>query len=243
VSEEEDKSDKTAEGSPKSEDEPPASAPAPSETAAPPESASDKKDAPSEKRVEKSSSPKHGYGFLAVSSAIMLALDLGTKEWAANRLEGKNVEPIVVIEGIEALGKTFALHFDLAKNPGGAWGVLGKQPDWVRLPFFFLISALAVVFIVSLYRKLEERQWALRWALPLVLGGALGNLVDRIRHQHVIDFIDAFYIEGGKATHWPTFNVADIWIVAGVILMGIDWFTPKAKPRKVEREPAPAAGD
>ncbi len=239
MSEEEDKSDKAREAPPESED-----VPAPSEAAS-------KKDAPSDKTAEKATDVsvgeptpgKPGYGFLAVASAIMLALDLGTKEWAATRLEGKNVEPIVVIEGIEALGKTFALHFDLAKNPGGAWGVLGKQPDWVRLPFFFLISALAVVFIVSLYRKLEPRQWALRWALPLVLGGALGNLVDRIRHQHVIDFIDAFYIEGGKATHWPTFNVADIWIVAGVILMGVDWFSPKAKPRKVEREPAAAAGD
>ena len=70
----------------------------------------------------------------------------------------------------------------------------------------------------------------MKWALPLVLGGALGNLADRIRHQHVIDFIDWYYVNGeGKAVHWPTFNVADIWIVAGVILMGIDMFTPRRK--------------
>jgi signal peptidase II len=194
-------------------------------------------DTPSEEAPKGEPPPtKVKYAFLAISSAIMLALDLGTKEWAAKRLEGKNVEPIKVIEGIEVGGTTLALHFDLAKNKGGAWGILGDQADYVRLPFFFLISALAVVFIVSLYRKLEPHQWALKWALPLVLGGALGNLVDRIRHQYVIDFIDAFWIKGGEADHWPTFNVADIWIVAGVILMMIDWFTPRTKVKKATTE-------
>lgn len=188
---------------------------------------------------------KPSYVFLGVWSAVMLVADLGTKEWAATRLEGPRVDPIKVIEGIQVGSRTFALHFDLAKNKGGAWGVLGEQPDYVRLPFFFIISALAVVFIVGLYRKLEPRQWALKWALPLVLAGALGNLVDRIRHQHVIDFIDAFVIKDGKASHWPTFNVADIWIVAGVILMGIDWFTPSKTLKKPNREEraVSAAGD
>jgi signal peptidase II len=190
----------------------------------------------SESSSEKASTPpaslpKPNYTFLAVASAIGLVADLGTKEWAAKRLEDPMAPPIKVIEGIEIAGTTYALHFDLAKNKGGAWGVLGEQPDYVRLPFFFIISALAVVFIVGLYRKLEPHQWALKWALPLVLAGAIGNLVDRIRHQHVIDFIDAFMIKEGRASHWPTFNVADIWIVAGVILMGIDWFTPNRTPK------------
>ncbi|MBL8744258.1 MAG: signal peptidase II [Myxococcales bacterium] len=165
--------------------------------------------------------PKPNYLFLVITSFLFLVADLGSKEWAAKRLEGPNAK-IVVIDGYWA--------FDLAKNKGGAWGIFGNQPDYVRLPFFFLISAVAVVFIVSLYKKLEKRQVALKWALPLVLGGALGNLADRIRHQHVIDFIDWYYVNAdGKATHWPTFNVADVWIVAGVILMGIDMFTPRRK--------------
>lgn len=182
--------------------------------------------------VEPAEAPKPDYKFLGIVSAIMLAADLVTKEWAANRLADPKAEPIKVIEGINLGSTKYALHFDLAKNKGGAWGVLGEQPDYVRLPFFFIISALAVVFIVGLYRKLEPRQWALKWALPLVLAGALGNLVDRIRHQHVIDFIDAFFVKNNKASHWPTFNVADIWIVAGVILMAIDWFTPAKKPTR-----------
>lgn len=169
--------------------------------------------------------PPPNYLFLVGMSVIFLALDLLSKEWAVRALEGPANKKIVVIDGFWA--------FDLAKNKGGAWGILGDQPDFVRLPFFFVISAVAVVFIVSLFRKLEKRQTALKWALPLVLGGAIGNLVDRVRHQHVIDFIDWHY----KDNHWPTFNIADVWIVAGVILMGIDMFTPRTRlPRA-----APAA--
>ncbi len=165
--------------------------------------------------------PAPNYIFLAVLSLLFLVADLWSKAWAAKALEGGHDKKIVVIEGF--------WNFDLAKNRGGAWGLLGDQPDNVRLPFFFAISAVAVVFIVSLYRKLEPRQTALKWALPLVLGGALGNLHDRIRHQHVIDFIDWYVTIGGKETHWPTFNIADVWIVAGVGLMVVDMFTPRRK--------------
>jgi signal peptidase II len=69
--------------------------------------------------------------------------------------------------------------------------------------------------------------------LPLVLGGALGNLVDRIRYSHVIDFIHAHAKWAGKDHSWPTFNVADIAICVGVGLMAIDMFAgnkPKPKP-------------
>jgi len=182
--------------------------------------------------------PTPNYLFLVGMSVIFLALDLLSKEWAVRTLEAPENRKIVVIEGFWA--------FDLAKNKGGAWGILGDQPDFVRLPFFFVISAVAVVFIISLYRKLEKRQTALKWALPLVLGGALGNLADRVRHQHVIDFIDWHY----KTSHWPTFNIADVWIVSGVILMGIDMFTPRTRlPRaapaalRAKAKPASPSGE
>jgi signal peptidase II len=63
--------------------------------------------------------------------------------------------------------------------------------------------------------------------LPLVLGGALGNVFDRIRYGHVIDFIDIHVLIKGREHHWPTFNVADIAICVGVGLMAIDMFTAK----------------
>jgi signal peptidase II len=119
--------------------------------------------------------------------------------------------------------------FRFARNRGGAWGLLGDQPESIRRPFFLAISILAIFFIVSLYRKLTQPQLALRWGLPLVLGGALGNLVNRIQYNYVVDFIDLSY----QGHHWPTFNVADIAIVAGVVLMAIDMFTPRRETTKI----------
>lgn len=160
---------------------------------------------------------KPDYVFLAWTSVVFLVADLGTKEWATLTLTDRQ-GPIVVIPGL--------LQLQLAHNRGGAWSLLADQPDGVRLPFFFAVSAAAAIFILSLYRKLEPHQKALKWALPLVLGGAIGNLVDRIRYEHVVDFIDPYH-------YWPTFNVADIWIVAGVALMAIDMFTPRPKAARV----------
>lgn len=166
------------------------------------------------------------YVFLAIVSLISLAADLGTKAWAVARLApSQSLDPdqtshlsrrIVVIKD--------HLSFVLAKNMGGAWGILQDESEALRRPFFLVISAVAVVFILSLYRKLEPRQWALRWGLPLVLGGALGNLIDRIRYAYVVDFIQ---IRLTPTFVWPTFNVADVAIVVGVGLMAIDMFTSR----------------
>jgi signal peptidase II len=188
------------------------------------------------------------YVFLAIVAVVSLVLDLGTKHWAKVRLdEAKSVA--------ERHIDVFANHlaFTFAKNRGGAWGLFQDQPESIRRPFFLAISFLAIAFIVSLYRKLTPRQWALKWGLPLVLGGALGNLVNRIQYNYVVDFIDyrADWVRSlngllarlsspdGAALHasdhWPTFNIADVAIVAGVILMAVDMFTPTPK-----RAPVPA---
>ena len=154
--------------------------------------------------------------FLALVSFVTLVADIGTKVWAERRLEAPDayLHPLEVIPGY--------LGFVLAKNRGGAWGLLQGTPEMVRRPFFLFVSGLAIIFIVSLYRRLAPSQRALRWGLPLVLGGALGNLVDRIRYSWVIDFIDAHLRWGGREHHWPTFNVADIAICVGVGLMALD---------------------
>jgi lipoprotein signal peptidase len=167
------------------------------------------------------------YLFLAIVSTLALVADLASKLWAERRLEGSDAyfHPVELIKG--------HLDFVLAKNRGGAWGLLQDTPEYVRRPFFLLVSALAITFIVSLYRRLAPGQHALRWGLPLVLGGALGNLVDRIRYSHVIDFIHAHAKWGGRDHSWPTFNVADIAICVGVGLMAIDMFG-KTKPKPTD---------
>lgn len=167
--------------------------------------------------------PKPKYAFLAIASLLFFAADAVSK-WLVVTYD-KQTKPRPTTDGWH-----LRLNNVEGGNPGGAWGIFGDKPDYIRLPFFFLISAVAVVFVVSLYRKLEPKQHALKWALPLLLGGALGNLVDRIRHKSVIDFIEFSITKAGADSfRWPTFNVADIWICVGVILMAIDMFTPRKK--------------
>jgi signal peptidase II len=153
-----------------------------------------------------------------------LAADLGSKTWAEHRLDG--------YPGIVEIWKNH-LALILARNRGGAWGLLQSTSENVRRPFFLLVSVAAIAFIMTLYRRLQPHQRALQWGLPLVLGGALGNVFDRIRYGHVIDFIDAHVGEH----HWPTFNVADIAICVGVGLMAIDMFTSKRGRSSVRRAP------
>ncbi len=149
------------------------------------------------------------------------------------------------------------LAFVLAKNRGGAWGLLQGTSEGVRRPFFLLVSVAAIAFIMTLYRKLTPKQHALKWGLPLVLGGALGNVFDRIRYGHVIDFIDfradwirklneliaKYYPQHVVTDHWPTFNVADIAICIGVVLMAVDMFTAKRGKRPIVVDDAAAAVD
>lgn len=179
------------------------------------------------------------YAFLAVVSLVSLAADFGTKWWARTRLDAGVLWDERRIDVIKD-----HLAFTFARNKGGAWGLLQDENDAIRKPFFLLISIAAIAFIFSLYRKLAPTQLALKWGLPLVLGGALGNLVDRVRYGHVVDFIDvrASWIKAinslftaGASDHWPTFNLADVAICVGVGLMAVDMFTSR------KRKSAPAA--
>ncbi|MBS2015770.1 MAG: signal peptidase II [Deltaproteobacteria bacterium] len=176
--------------------------------------------------------PRPSPTFLAVVSVVSLAADIVTKLWAEKKLEGYPGYVNVIDNH---------LMFVLAKNKGGAWGLLQGQSENVRRPFFLLVSVAAIAFIVTLYRRLQPRQHALKWGLPLVLGGALGNVFDRIRYGFVIDFIDyrsewikklneliqKKYPAHIVTDHWPTFNVADIAICVGVALMAVDMLTSR----------------
>jgi signal peptidase II len=101
------------------------------------------------------------------------------------------------------------------ENPGAAFSFLAGASEKVRVPFFHLISIAAIAFILGYYRKLSDSQRYLQVALALVLGGAIGNAIDRILHGYVIDFIDW---HAGSA-YWPTFNVADSGITVGLAML------------------------
>jgi len=99
-------------------------------------------------------------------------------------------------------------------NPGGAFGFLAGMSAEVRSLLFVAVSLLAAGLIVYFYWQTPLRQRVLAFGLALVLGGAVGNLVDRIRFGIVVDFLDV-YIED---LHWPAFNVADSAITVGVFI-------------------------
>jgi signal peptidase II len=173
--------------------------------------------------------------FFGAIAALSLIADVTSKAWAEIVLSKRTLlDPAIILIPDH-------LSLTLAYNKGGAWGLLQNSSEVVRRPFFLLVSGLAIAFIVSLYGRLVLGQRALKWGLPLVLGGALGNLSDRIIRSSVIDFIDfrANWIETmnhgigkvakgwGITDHWPTFNVADVSICIGVGLMALDMFLSK----------------
>lgn len=182
--------------------------------------------------------------FFGVVSALSLAADIGSKVWAEINLIHRASHPIVLIED--------HLNLTLAYNPGGAWGLAQNASEQLRKPFFVLVSMAAIWFIFSLYGRLAPGQRALKWGLPLVLGGALGNLADRLTRSQVIDFIDyraewirsmneqiaRVHANWSVTDHWPTFNVADIAICVGVGLMAVDMITSR-RGAKEPIEPAP----
>ncbi len=126
------------------------------------------------------------------------------------------------------------------QNRGAAWGVLSGAGEQFRVPFFYLVSIAAVIFIFSYYRKLRTEQRYLQIALALVLGGAIGNAIDRVLRGYVIDFIDWHWFDPHwlrPSLHWPTFNVADSGITVGLAMLFLEMLFAK-KPAKAPAEPA-----
>jgi signal peptidase II len=155
-------------------------------------------------------SPLHGILFVFVG-LVTLAADLLTKRWA----EATLAAPRAALDG-------FA-RFVLSHNPGGAGSLFQNAPDAVRIPLFFAFTICALVVLALVYRR--ARTHAARLGVAFVAAGALGNLTDRVRHGYVTDFIDLSAVWSGVSHHWPTFNVADVAIVAGVALLGLSSFT------------------
>ncbi len=105
----------------------------------------------------------------------------------------------------------------LVHNSGSAFGFLNDAGGWQNM-FFVGIAVLACGVIVFMIRRLSARDLWLGVALSLVLGGAVGNLIDRLLYGYVIDFIDIYY----RSWHWPAFNVADSAISIGAVILVLD---------------------
>jgi signal peptidase II len=104
------------------------------------------------------------------------------------------------------------LRYIYVINQGAAFGILQGQR------IVFVIAALIVVpAIFYFYRSLTNEPWYVRFSLGLLLGGALGNFIDRVRQGYVVDFIDM----GIGATRWPTYNVSDSSFVVGTVVLAV----------------------
>jgi signal peptidase II len=101
------------------------------------------------------------------------------------------------------------------RNPGGAFGLFARANREIVRPLLLGLTAVAVVVMVLIYRSTPPDRLLVRLAFALIMGGAIGNLIDRLRFDEVIDFIDVHW----SHYHWPAFNIADAAITVGVAIL------------------------
>jgi signal peptidase II len=146
-------------------------------------------------------------------SAVVIVLDLLTKHWVQSVLTDGEQRPL-----------TSFFNLVLFHNQGAAFSFLANAGGWQRI-FFSAISVIASAVIIYLLRK-HSNQKLFCLGLALILGGALGNLYDRLTLGYVVDFLYFHY----QGYYWPAFNVADSAISCGVALMLWDSFKRPAHP-------------
>lgn len=150
------------------------------------------------------------FKWLSISS-IIVVLDQISKQYAERSLEL-----------YERIAVTPFFNITLAYNEGAAFSFLSDAGGWQRWFFLILTSVISVVLFFWLKKSASKIE---SLALSMVLGGAIGNFIDRLLFGHVIDFLDVYY----ETHHWPAFNVADMAISGGVMLLIYTTFTQPAE--------------
>lgn len=159
---------------------------------------------------------------LPIVVTLILLADQASKHLVTTRLgEGQswNVTPWLAP----------ILHITYVTNTGAAFGLF---PNWGQ--FFVFVAVIVIVVLVLYYLHLSDGQWLVRLALGLQLGGAIGNLIDRLRWGFVVDFVDLNF---WPLHNWPVFNVADSSIVVGVSLLTLvmlweDWHEERERRKQ-----------
>lgn len=156
-------------------------------------------------------------------AVVVVVLDQATKLWADAGLTPYT--PYNLFTGF---------NLTLSYNTGAAFSFLADAGGWQRW-FFTVLAFVVSVMIIVWLRRLQRHEHSIAIALVLILGGAVGNVIDRIYLGHVVDFIDVYYLAdsclpffgrlpaiSGSSCHWPAFNIADSAIFIGAIMMVID---------------------
>ncbi len=190
-------------------------------------------------------------------AAVLTAMDLGSKAWALDALSAESFSPpgevcepdeyghirnqrrrtapVVLVDGV--------LEFSYAENCGAAFGFLRDFP--FRRLIFFPAALFALLLLPWMLLRGQGGKWFV-YSVPFIMAGALGNLHDRALHGFVVDFI-RFYVRDGwlflrAGWEYPTFNVADIHITVGVVMILIDGFVEGRRERRQAEADAEAAG-
>ena len=138
-----------------------------------------------------------------VLSALVIALDQWSKQIAIAELVFQVPLPV-----------NGWLTWTLVPNHGGAFSFLSDHAGWQRW-FFLVVASTVTLILIEWLRRTTARHVFLCLPLALLIGGAIGNLIDRVRFGYVIDFIDVYY----AGWHWPAFNVADSGITVGIVML------------------------
>mgnify|MGYP002396022737 CR=1 FL=1 len=151
---------------------------------------------------------KRKYWVLLIICFWILFVDQWTKHSVQQRL--------VLHQKVEVIHGFFNLVH--VRNTGGAFGIFGGEKGGIGSLLFVVVSLIAIGSILFLFIRLREDEKRLSLSLSLVLSGAIGNLIDRLRYGEVVDFLD-FYL---FSFHWPAFNIADSAICLGIGLMVLE---------------------
>ncbi len=144
-------------------------------------------------------------------SALVVIIDQMSKGWILANFQEYQVEQIWPV-----------FNLTLVYNKGAAFSFLADAGGWQHYFFVILTTAITIGLAIWLKRLRYFESWV-AWALALVIGGALGNLADRLLYGKVVDFLQWHW----QMHYWPTFNVADMAITIGVVLLFIDSFRPR----------------
>jgi len=162
-----------------------------------------------------------------------IVADQLTKLWALARFTNETGAPNHDV--INILGEF--LRFQLVFNKGAAFSSRPQDlmPFLSPTVFFILISLVAVVVMGWFYKNIDKRDWMSRLGVVMILGGAIGNFIDRMRLQMVVDFIDCD-LPDFIMTRFPTFNVADSFVTVGVAIVILSPFILKEIHKQIKEE-------
>lgn len=161
------------------------------------------------------------YVILALVSTTIIVLDQATKLHI--------IQTMRLYESLPVIQEFFNITY--IRNPGAAFGLFASSSSVFRLAFFGIATLGALLLLGMIFPRLHEDDRMGQLSVAAILGGAVGNLLDRVRYGEVIDFLD-FYV---GVYHWPAFNVADTAISVGVCLLALHY----ALEKKSEARSAP----